>query len=184
MTTLHTSQQKEINDIKLLIRVLKMYIPLPVFWALFHQQVNPLSFLMLLFKGALYRIVGFWGLDHSYAWDNSVKKESRDSPDVIPGIKLDSSSWANGRRSGEILYYNRVFSTQSLFIDLPFSHKVALSGIRFARVLTQLFETKIIKIAHCARLLLFKNRHTVSSESNKIHCSYFRRGGGVGVEDP
>lgn len=33
-------QQKEINDIKLLLRVLKMYIPLPVFWALFHQQVK------------------------------------------------------------------------------------------------------------------------------------------------
>lgn len=33
------AQQKEINDIKLLLRVLKMYIPLPVFWALFHQQV-------------------------------------------------------------------------------------------------------------------------------------------------
>ncbi|RMX37229.1 hypothetical protein pdam_00011389 [Pocillopora damicornis] len=31
-------EQKEINDIKLLLRVLKMYIPLPVFWALFHQQ--------------------------------------------------------------------------------------------------------------------------------------------------
>jgi len=33
-------QLKEINDIKLLLRVLKMYIPLPVFWALFHQQVK------------------------------------------------------------------------------------------------------------------------------------------------
>lgn len=31
-------EHKEINDIKLLLRVLKMYIPLPVFWALFHQQ--------------------------------------------------------------------------------------------------------------------------------------------------
>lgn len=31
-------EQKEINDIKLLLRVLKMYIPLPVFWALFDQQ--------------------------------------------------------------------------------------------------------------------------------------------------
>lgn len=31
-------EQKEIDDIKLLLRVLKMYIPLPVFWALFHQQ--------------------------------------------------------------------------------------------------------------------------------------------------
>lgn len=39
MNALDTLQQKEINDIKLLIRVLKMYIPLPVFWALFHQQV-------------------------------------------------------------------------------------------------------------------------------------------------
>lgn len=29
---------KEINDIKMLLRVLVMYIPLPIFWALFHQQ--------------------------------------------------------------------------------------------------------------------------------------------------
>ncbi|XP_065059482.1 solute carrier family 15 member 1-like isoform X1 [Rhopilema esculentum] len=28
----------EINDVKALLKVLKMYIPLPVFWALFHQQ--------------------------------------------------------------------------------------------------------------------------------------------------
>ena len=34
------AQQREISDIKLLLRVLKMYIPLPVFWALFHQQVK------------------------------------------------------------------------------------------------------------------------------------------------
>jgi len=29
---------EEINDVKAVLRVLKMYIPLPVFWALFHQQ--------------------------------------------------------------------------------------------------------------------------------------------------
>lgn len=40
MYSFFVQQQKEVNDIKLLLRVLKMYIPLPVFWALFHQQVK------------------------------------------------------------------------------------------------------------------------------------------------
>ncbi|XP_031564525.1 solute carrier family 15 member 2-like isoform X2 [Actinia tenebrosa] len=35
---LDTYEQKEVNDVRMLLRVLVMYIPLPVFWALFHQQ--------------------------------------------------------------------------------------------------------------------------------------------------
>ncbi|KAK3733272.1 hypothetical protein QZH41_011111 [Actinostola sp. cb2023] len=35
---LDTYEQKEVDDVRMLLRVLVMYIPLPVFWALFHQQ--------------------------------------------------------------------------------------------------------------------------------------------------
>ena len=51
------------NDIKLLLRVLKMYIPLPVFWALFHQQVRHQDYFLSVCTDIWYYSLGvYWYL--------------------------------------------------------------------------------------------------------------------------
>lgn len=73
LVNFQTSQQKEINDIKLLLRVLKMYIPLPVFWALFHQQVNLFNLSPLFWK-FLPTKEGYNVLDHCSTGEASLPK--------------------------------------------------------------------------------------------------------------
>lgn len=51
--------RKSIHDIKLLLRVLFLYIPLPIFWALYDQQVTNWLLFLIVISNIVYIIFAF-----------------------------------------------------------------------------------------------------------------------------